>query len=282
MLAEISESADTVLGNTHVLSERMAETHKVSETQAESLARIAATIEEMTASMQGVADGAEKTADAVDNSKGLLSDASSRMTESKAASQNVVTAVEQASATMNQLFASIHEIGEVSETIQAIADQTNLLALNAAIEAARAGEAGRGFAVVADEVRKLAERASIQTHEISNTVVEIQRITKLAVNGMNMAGQHVQKSDQSMSVVHQGLEEVANHGETMAVMSHDIAHAIKEQSTAAQQIVQQVDEISIGVDHTVVTIAEVHKQADDIEGAAGRLHDLIGYFRFIR
>lgn len=176
MMAEIAEAADVVLTSSNALGMRVDETHQASEIQSEAVSRIATAMEEINASIAGVAQGAEQAAEAVDGSRERLKNAAGSMLESQHASARVVDAVAQAGSTMSELSRSIHAIGAVTQTIREVADQTNLLALNAAIEAARAGEAGRGFAVVADEVRKLAERAGTQTREITSTVSEIQHV----------------------------------------------------------------------------------------------------------
>jgi len=122
-------------------------------------------------------------------------------------------AIDAVSLSIDEVALSITHLGEhsrkitgLANTVKGIADQTNLLALNAAIEAARAGEYGRGFAVVADEVRKLAEKASTQTGEITATVGEIQRITQVAVTGMEAAGTHVAATDSAMNQARAGLD----------------------------------------------------------------------------
>ena len=204
------------------------------------------------------------------------------MLASRAASGNVVQTVDEAGATMAELFKSIHAIGQVTKTIHEIADQTNLLALNAAIEAARAGEAGRGFAVVADEVRKLAERASQQTKEITSTVSEIQRVTQVAVSSMEAAGTHVASTDNAMNDAQSGLAEVDRHSNEVTRMSRDIALATQEQSLAGNEIMRQVEGIVTGIEQTVATIASARVQSDEMRGVASRLRTLLDYFRFIR
>ncbi|HEY6895965.1 MAG TPA: PAS domain-containing methyl-accepting chemotaxis protein [Rhodocyclaceae bacterium] len=282
MMAEIAESAAEVMSTAEHLGRGMDTAHREAEQQSDSVSRIASVMEEMTVSIQQVADGAEQAAEAVEVSHSLLQVASTRMSDSREASRGVVASVAEASNTMTELFKSIYAIGVVTRTIQEVAEQTNLLALNAAIEAARAGEAGRGFAVVADEVRKLAERASNQTEEITRTVNEIQRVTQLAVSGMESAGDFVAKTDQTMELAQTSLGEVGEHGSGVGRMSGDIVTATREQAKAGEDVARQVETIASGVEHTVLQIAAARAQADDMRGVARRLRELVGYFRFIR
>jgi aerotaxis receptor len=282
MMAEIAESADQVGQNADLLSNEMSQTSRVTEIQSEAASGIAAAVEELVASVSEIANSAQQAAQAVEASHELLESASTRMSESQNASRNVVTTVDGAGQAMAELFQSIFAINRVSQVIRGIADQTNLLALNAAIEAARAGEAGRGFAVVADEVRKLAENASKQTTEIASSVQEIQRITQIAVSTMEAAGNHVAMADSAVTSARLGLDQVATHGQTVAIISQHIADGTRQQSSAGNDIASRVEGIVSGINQTSCSIAEVTEKTVQLKNTSTRLRELIGYFRFIR
>ena len=282
MMAEIAEAADQVGENADALSSEMEQTRKVTHIQSSAASNIAAAVEQLVSSVNEIADSAQQASLAVDASHGLLNEASLRMNESQVASQHVVRTVNDAGQTMVELFQSITAINRVSQVIRGIADQTNLLALNAAIEAARAGETGRGFAVVADEVRKLAENSSKQTSEITASVMEIQRITQIAVSTMEAAGTQVSGADSAMSAARLGLDAVSHHGQEVASISMHIADGTRQQAAAGNEIAGQVDGIVSGIDQTSASIAEVTEKAMQMKGTATRLRQLIGHFRFIR
>lgn len=282
MLAEIAEAADEVGMNADVLSEEMDQTRQVTNRQSEAASSIAAAVEQLVASVNEIASSAQQASQAVGASHDLLSDASQRMSESQDASKNVVATVHGAGETMAELFKSISAIDRVSQVIRGIADQTNLLALNAAIEAARAGEAGRGFAVVADEVRKLAENSSKQTSEITASVQEIQRITQIAVRTMEAAGNHVAGADTAVTAARSGLDAVAHHGEEVASISRQIADGTHQQSAAGNEIATQVEGIVSGIEQTSSSIAEVTEKTVQMKETSSRLRELIAYFKFFR
>jgi methyl-accepting chemotaxis protein len=282
MVAEIAHAAHSVSAGTDRLGTDAERTYRVAMEQSAAVSRIAAAMEEMAASIQGVADGSERAAAAIAQSGQLLSNAAGRMGASREASAKVVDTVNQAGGTMAELFQSIHAIGVITHTIREVADQTNLLALNAAIEAARAGEQGRGFAVVADEVRKLAERASGQTEEITRSVTEIQRVTQIAVTEMESAGAFVEATDRSMKAAQSGLAEVDAQGAEVLAMSNDIVLATHEQSLAGNDIARQAAGIMAGIEETVTAMTQVRGQADDMRSVAQHLEQLIGYFHLIR
>jgi aerotaxis receptor len=282
MMAEIAEAADQVGANADVLSVEMDQTRKVTEVQSDAASSIAAAVEQLVTSVNEIADSAQRAAQAVAASHGLLNEASQRMSESQSASQNVVATVTGAGQTMAELFQSIFAIDRVSQVIRGIADQTNLLALNAAIEAARAGESGRGFAVVADEVRKLAENSSKQTAEITASVQEIQRITQIAVTTMASAGGHVAGADSAVTAARAGLDAVAHHGDEVAAISRHIADGTRQQSSAGNEIAKQVEGIVGGIAQTASSIAEVTGKTLQMKETSSRLRELIAYFRLIK
>ena len=282
MMAEIAEGADLMGDSADVLSAEMEQTRRVTTAQSDAVTRIATAVEQLVVSVNEVADSAHRAAETVDASHALLNTASVSMSDSQAATANVVTTVDEAGKTMMELSRSIQAIDRVSHVIRGIADQTNLLALNAAIEAARAGESGRGFAVVADEVRKLAEQSSKQTAEITASVQEIQRVTQLALSGMESAGAHVAATDAAMSTARTGLDSVAHHGQEVATISRHIADGTRQQSAAGNEIASQVEGIVSGIDQTSAAIFEVTQKTIRMKEGSSRLRQLIAYFRFIR
>lgn len=282
MMAEIAEAAHQVGEDADVLNTEMEHTRNVTEIQSGAATSIAAAVEQLVTSVNEIADSAQQASQAVAASHELLNEASVRMGETQAASENVVATVNSAGQTMTELFQSISAIESVSQVIRSIADQTNLLALNAAIEAARAGESGRGFAVVADEVRKLAENSSKQTSEITASVQTIQRITKVAVTTMESAGSHVATANVAVAEARFGLDAVSHHGEEVATISSHIADGTREQSAAGNEIARQIEGIVGGIEQTSVSIGEVTKKAAQMKATSSRLQQFIAYFRFIR
>ncbi|WP_306606797.1 methyl-accepting chemotaxis protein [Azonexus sp.] len=282
MMAEIADSARRVEKNADAVNSGMLGTREVAELQSIAVSRIAAAVEQLVSSAQDVAEQAGMATQVVATSHDLLGAAEQSMAESQAASGEVVRAVDGASKSMAELYQSTVAIGRISLAIKDIADQTNLLALNAAIEAARAGESGRGFAVVADEVRKLAEKAAAQTNEITATVNAIQRVTKIAVQGMEVAGTHVAATDLAMNEARSGLDSVSQHEKEVVTISRYIAEGTQQQSAAGNQIANQVNDIVQGIDHTSATITEVGQKANQMRDTASHLRELIAYFKFIR
>ena len=282
MMAEIAEAAELMNDSAAVLSVQMEQTRQVTGAQSDSVSCIAAAVEELVASVNEIADSAQAATEAVEASHVLLGEASGSMGDSQAATANVVKTVDGAGKTMNELSQSILAIDRVSHVIRGIADQTNLLALNAAIEAARAGEAGRGFAVVADEVRKLAEQASKQTAEITASVQQIQNVTQQALVSMEAAGEHVATTDAAMTTARAGLNSVAEHGEKVASISRHIAEGTRQQSAAGNEIASQVEGIVSGIEQTTSAISEVTEKTVQMKEGASQLQKLVGFFRFIR
>ncbi len=282
MMAEIAEASNEVSRAATDVGTRMAQTQRLAQAQSDAASQISTAVGQLSTSVEEVTSSAQLAAEAVGKSETFLANATGRMGESRQASRNVVGTVKQAEATMSELFQSIFAIGRITAAIKEISDQTNLLALNAAIEAARAGEQGRGFAVVADEVRKLAEKASRQTEEISNSVRDIQAITQAAVSGMEQAGSHVVLTEDAMARAQEGLNEVREQGESVVGYSRHIAARTREQSQASGEISSRVANIADGLQESLHTIEEVNRQAEDLNSTAQQLRNLIAHFRFIR
>jgi len=181
--------------------------------------------------------------------------------------------------TVEALGKSSDKIGEIVQVINDIADQTNLLALNAAIEAARAGEQGRGFAVVADEVRKLAERTTKATKEIAMMIKQIQKDTLEAVKSMHEGTKEVENGTMLANNAGEVLKSIIAEAETVTDIAVQVAAASEEQSSASEQISRNVEGISNVTRETSSGIQQIAHAAEDLNKLTVTLQDLVAKFK---
>jgi aerotaxis receptor len=235
---------------------------------------IAATMEEFSQSIAEVANMSADSLAEMKRTQAIVEHNNSNMGLSIEATSKVAQTVKSSSKTISDLGESIHKIGVIANSIKEIADQTNLLALNAAIEAARAGEQGRGFAVVADEVRKLAERTATSTKDIASTISEINAISNEAVKAMGGAVVEVESGIALIRKNGEGLKEIMSATVSMSNRIEHIALASKEQSAAGENVAKSlesitslVDENTRSVQSTKVAAEELAKSADELSRA---------------
>jgi PAS domain S-box-containing protein len=235
------------------------------------LQQIASTMEELSKS---VAEVAGMAADSLNDARAMqhiVEENNRNMELSIAATGRVSDTVQSSSRTISDLGDSIRKIGSIANAIKDIADQTNLLALNAAIEAARAGEQGRGFAVVADEVRKLAERTATSTRDISSTIGEINAVSDAAVQSMQGAVAEVENSIGLIRKNGEGLKEIMGASVNVAGRVDHIAMASREQSAASESVAGSLERITGLVDNNTQSAKDAKAAAEELARSAGEL-----------
>jgi len=187
--------------------------------------------------------------------------------------------VKSSSKTVDELGRSSDQIGEIVGTIEDIADQTNLLALNAAIEAARAGEQGRGFAVVADEVRALAERTTRATKEIGEMIKSIQKETRNAVTEMEQGVQEVIKGSEEAFKSGQALKTILDRVGNVTVQVSQIATAAEEQSATSIEISNNIQEMTFVIQQSSVGTQQIATSSSEMARMAEELKNQISWFK---
>ena len=248
--------------------------------QSQAASSMAATVEELTVSINHVADNANEA-------HGLSSDSGRQSAEGGAVIQETLASMQRIADTVQGAAAQIAELGQHSDQISSIvnvikeiADQTNLLALNAAIEAARAGEQGRGFAVVADEVRLLAQRTANSTQEITEMIKKIQLGTRNAVSNMEVGVQQVSGGVEQASQAGDAIVAIRQASGRVVDVVDQISLALREQTVASQDVARNVERIAQMSMQNSEAVADTSRTAQGLQQLALSLEKQVASFRF--
>lgn len=246
-IASIIKNVVVVTGkvniNVHNMSSATENTVNSTSQQLKELEQVATALNELSASADEVARSAGQTADRTKETSQAAEDGSKTVKSSQETIRRLTDQIEATAGKIQILKDNSENIGSVMEVIRSIAEQTNLLALNAAIEAARAGEQGRGFAVVADEVRSLAQKTQTSTEEIESIITQLQKAADEAHHSMNTSISSVQETIDTSSRVEEALNSIRQNIETINDMNHHIATASEEQSSVANEVSKNISAI---------------------------------------
>jgi len=258
LFRNVIEVADKISSTSHNLAHTTEKTQQGMKSQHDETDQLATALHEITATVQDVASNAVQAADSTQAANDKAFQSNQIVKETITATTQLALHIEDATNSIDRLDASTIRIGAVMEVIKSIAEQTNLLALNAAIEAARAGEAGRGFAVVADEVRALASRTQKSALEIDQMVQDLQSMANEAVDTMNNSKSLADTNVHQARLTGESIESIVNHISTINDMNIQIASAAEEQSAVIEQLsdnVLRINEVSLETTHASGSIA---------------------------
>jgi len=240
---------------------------------------VATAMNEMAATAQDVAQNANSAAEAAEAADKEAKNGQQVVAATLKEINTLATSVGEAANVIQKLESDSDSIGTVLDVIRNIADQTNLLALNAAIEAARAGEQGRGFAVVADEVRTLASRTQQSTQEIQVMIEQLQSGARNAVEVMAQGRERAQASVDQASKAGSSLEAITAAVTSISEMNVHIANAANQQGDVASEINSSLASITTSVEHTSQNSAQLNSASEELSGLAASLKSLVGHFR---
>ncbi len=279
MIREVTSNANAIVGTAEHLADAAQTLLTGSNRQNDAATSVASAVEEMTASIQQIANNADHS-DRIAKQAGAISVQGSQVVSDAVDEMNrIAGSVSESSGIISRLGDSSRQISEIVKVIKEIADQTNLLALNAAIEAARAGEQGRGFAVVADEVRKLAARTAQSTQEISTMVDEIQKSASNAVTSMELGTQRVNEGVVKAELAGSSMLQIKEGTEQVVLTVVGITDAIKEQNASVGQVASEVEMIARMVNENTMAVNDLAQTTSKLHELAGALHESISHFK---
>jgi methyl-accepting chemotaxis protein len=280
LLTTVSENATQLAAASEEISASANHSSESAQRQSDQTAQVATAMHEMSSTVVEVSNNSSQAANAAREASDTARNGGKVVSETLDSMRSIATSTTAVAVKITELGKSSERIGAIAAVIDEIADQTNLLALNAAIEAARAGEQGRGFAVVADEVRKLAERTASATKEIAGMIENIQKEAREAVSAMQDGTREVElgvtKTEGSGKALDQIIEMASRVGDMVA----QIATAATEQSATAEQININIVSIAETTSQSSMNASETAKACTDLSNLAFNLQTLVGNFKF--
>jgi len=279
VISEVTESVAATASSSTEISSSTEEMAAGAEEQSQQASEVASAVEQMTKTIIETTKNSGSAADASKKYGEIAQEGGSVVYETIKGMNRISDVVKKSADTVQQLGKSSEQIGEIVQVIDDIADQTNLLALNAAIEAARAGEQGRGFAVVADEVRKLAERTTKATKEIAAMIKQIQKDTDGAVISMEEGTKEVEIGKQLADKAGESLKQIISGAANVVDIITQVAAASEEQSSASEQISKNIEAISSVTQQSSAGVQQIAKAAEDLNRLTNNLEQLVSKFK---
>ncbi|WP_372340259.1 methyl-accepting chemotaxis protein [Pseudomonas putida] len=279
IVSGLQQGIEQLAGNAQTLSAVTEQTNREVGSQKEETEQVATAMQQMTATVHDVARNAEQAAQAAQAADDKVGSGQQVVRQSMQRIEQLAVAAETASAGIDSLSAEIHTIGDVLEVIKSVAEQTNLLALNAAIEAARAGEQGRGFAVVADEVRALARRTRQSTEQIEALVASLRGNAQQSVAQIRGSTELVRLAVADALHTESALGSIAAAVSLIQQMNQQIAAAAEQQSSVAEEISRSVTQIRGSADQAALAMQDNARSSVELAQLGTDLKGMVGHFR---
>ena len=279
MIFKVSEAVSAALIASNKISSSTVEIAVGIDKQNSQSTEVSSSVDEMARTILETTNDANAATEASNNYGSIAKAGGSVVNETIQGMNRIAEVIKKSADTVQLLGKNSEQIGEIIQVIEDIADQTNLLALNAAIEAARAGEQGRGFAVVADEVRKLAERTTKATKEIGSMIRQIQKDTSGAVTSMKEGTHEVEKGKELTDKAGESLNQIIIGADSVVKVIDKVASAIERQSVVSEQISKNIDSINAISKESNSDIHQIVDAAESLSNITSNLESLISKFK---